>query len=101
MRKIISKIICSDHTLEIEKGRHLNIPRAERICKLCMEGVIEDEVHFLLKCETYQPLREKYHMYADNIYDFLTTENQENLAKYLIDAFKLREIRKNIPQVQL
>ena len=51
MRKVISKIRCSDHPLEIEKGRHLNIPRADRICKICTERVIENEEHFLLTCK--------------------------------------------------
>ena len=91
LRKIISKIRCSDHPLEIEKGRHRNIPRGERICKTCTEGSIEDEEHFLMKCKTYQPLRVKHNIKADNVNDFLSAENQENLAKYLISAFKLRD----------
>ena len=95
MRKIISKIRCSDHPLEIERGRHLNIPRVERICETCTEGVIEDEEHFLLKCKIYQPLREKHHMNTDNIHNFFNTQNQDNLAKYLTSAFKLREITKD------
>ena len=90
-RKIISKIRCSDHPLEIEKGRHRNTPRGERICKTCTEGSIEDEEHFLMKCKTYQPLRVKHNIKADNVNDFLSAENQENLAKYLISAFKLRD----------
>ena len=30
-RRIITKFRCSDHTLEIEKGRHNKIPREERV----------------------------------------------------------------------
>ena len=90
-RRIISKIRCSDHSLEIEKGRHRNAPRGERTCKTCMEGVIEDEEHFLMKCKTYQPLRIKYRMNTNSINEFINTENQENLAKYLISAFELRD----------
>ena len=33
-RKMITKLRCSDHTLEIEKGRHDKIPKEERICSL-------------------------------------------------------------------
>ena len=96
MRKMISNIRCSDHQLEIEKGRHLNIPREQRTCKMCADGTIEDEEHFLLRCKTYQPLRVKYKLKAGNTFDFLNTENQENLAHFIIDAFSLRElIRKN------
>jgi hypothetical protein len=67
MRNIISKIRCSDHSVEIERGRHLNIPGVERICKTCAEGVIEDEEHFLLNFKIYQPIREKHHMYQARI----------------------------------
>ena len=96
MRKIISKIRCSDHQLEIEKGRHLNIPREQRFCTICADGAIEDEEHFLLKCKTYQHIRVKYQLTADNIFDFLHSENQENLANFLIDACNLRELRKGV-----
>ena len=40
----------SNHNLEIERGRHRGLQAKERICKLCLKEV-EDEIHFLLKCE--------------------------------------------------
>ena len=95
MRKMISKIRCSDHQLEIERGRHLNINEDKRTCKNCAFSVVEDEKHFLIECKAYQNLREKHHMKADNMYDFLNTENQGNLAKFLIEAFELRDKPKN------
>ena len=95
MRKVISKMRCSNHNLEIERGRHLNIERDKRTCHNCASNEVEDEEHFLLKCKTYQSAREKYQMTADNIYDFLNTKNQENLAKFLIEASELREKAKN------
>ena len=58
-RKATTKIRCSDHCLEIEKGRHKNIPRVERICKVCDKSEIETEEHFLQKCKKYDPLRNK------------------------------------------
>ena len=82
---------CSDHNLEIERGRRLGIERKKRICYNCPLNEVEDEEHFLLKCTTYQGLRKKYHMTAYNINDFLNTENQENLAKFLLAAFEVRE----------
>ena len=85
------KIRCSNHQLEIEKGRHNKTPREDRICKTCTCGAIEDENHFLLECLAYKPLREMYNMNANNIRDFLGTENQLQLAKYLISSFELRE----------
>ena len=54
LRKVISRIRCSNHPLAIEKGRHKNpkIPREERVCVFCNNQDIEDEEHFLLKCTT-------------------------------------------------
>ena len=45
-RKVISRIRCSNHPLAIEKGRQKKpqTPREERICILCNEGVVEDEL---------------------------------------------------------
>lgn len=52
---------CSNHVLEIERGRHLGIEMAERVCKLCVgETVLEDEYHFLMHCVAYKELRAKY-----------------------------------------
>ena len=91
MRKIISKIRCSNHVLEIEKGRHTKTPREGRLCKICENGEIEDEGHFLLNCVVYQTLREMHCIYADNIHDILNMEEQSQLAGYLISSFQLRE----------
>ena len=93
MRKIISKIRCSNHVLEIEKGRHTKpkTPPEVRFCKICENGEIEDEVHFLLNCEVYQNMREKFSIEFNNIYDFLNMDEQSQLAEYLLSSFQLRE----------
>ena len=91
LRKAVSKIRCSSHSLEIEKGRHNGTPREERICKNCQNGTIENEEHFLINCSTYQPLRDHFRVNFDNIYDFLQTDDQEQLAKFLLSAFEVRQ----------
>jgi hypothetical protein len=45
-RKLITKLRISEHNLLIEKGRHLKIPREQRLCSHCK--CIDDEKHFLL-----------------------------------------------------
>ena len=92
IRQVISKIRCSNHTLEIEKGRHraIHVPRENRLCIQCDEGAIEDELHFLLECKTYEPLRLSFSMNCQNIHEFLNGD-QENLGKYLLRAFSLRD----------
>ena len=91
-RKVISKIRCSNHPLAIEKGRQKRpkTPRDERICILCDDQVIEDEEHFLLRCDTYSILREEYQMNFENIPDMLNTDDQYQLSKYLISSYELR-----------
>jgi hypothetical protein len=42
-----AKIRISNSNLNIEKGRYLNTPAEDRICKLCNSGV-EDEFHFTI-----------------------------------------------------
>jgi hypothetical protein len=42
-RNILIRFRISAHNLEIEKGRHQNIPLNEQICKLC-KLEIEDEI---------------------------------------------------------
>ena len=90
-RKLIAKFRCSDHCLEIERGRHRRIPRTERICRLCDKGLVETEEHFLMKCDKYDLLKRQY-----NITDFTTAHElvlnveQAKLGKYLSNAFTLR-----------
>ena len=48
-RNIFTKFRISVHNLEIEKGRHKNLPEHKRICTLC-NCEVEDEIHFLMRC---------------------------------------------------
>ena len=61
-RQIITKFRCSDHKLEIERGRYNGILRTERICKLCTDNVIEHEEHFLVGCNFYDQLKGKHNL---------------------------------------
>ena len=49
-RSLVCKLRLGTLDLEIEKSRRLNIPRSERVCKICNSGEVEDVVHFILKC---------------------------------------------------
>ena len=56
VRKCLSKLRMSSHSLEIEIGRHKNpkVPVDQRICNKCVLNVIEDEFHFLVICPKYK-----------------------------------------------
>ena len=49
IRKAITKLRISSHKFPIEIGRYINIPKLERKCPLCKNGVGSEE-HYLLKC---------------------------------------------------
>ena len=55
-RTALTKFRLSNHVLMIEKGRHQKIDKKYRHCPFC-PGVVEDEKHFLLKCNTYRLIR--------------------------------------------
>ena len=52
-RSILCKIRLSAHNLAIERGRHLGLHTSDIICTICKTGDVEDESHFLFKCEKY------------------------------------------------
>lgn len=60
-RIALTRFRLSNHTLMIEKGRHRDtkIPKLfDRTCPFC-PGHVEDEFHFLIKCQTFRTLRQK------------------------------------------
>ena len=50
----ITRLTCSAHILEEEKGRHVNVLREDRLCNQCNSHEMEDLVHFIMKCNAYQ-----------------------------------------------
>ena len=62
LRKLITRFRVSNHSLHIEKGRHMKpkIPIEERLCYICKNDVIEDEQHFLCMCPMYKLEREEF-----------------------------------------
>ena len=58
---ILTKFRPNDHELNIEKGRHKNIKRQERLSPCCsLKKQIENETHFLLECPYYNNLRQEF-----------------------------------------
>ena len=91
-RRAIAKLRSSDHALEIEKGRHKGTLRHKRTCKLCHNGQVEDEEHFLLYCNTYNALRTKYNLGHFTVaHEFFNDANYITLGKYLVEAFTTRD----------
>ena len=58
LRKALTRLRLSNHSLNIEKGRHANIPRDLRYCPFCTTSV-ETETHFILECQMYKDERKQ------------------------------------------
>jgi len=87
-RKVIARFRCSCHSFLIETGRHVGIPRNERLCSIC--GVIEDEKHVIMSCVKYNTLRnlhlpeiERKHLSFINIMQSKDDILIRNLCKFL------------------
>ena len=62
IRKDFIKFCISNHNLCIEVGRHCKpkVPREERLCKVCVQNEIEDEIHLLFHCTKYEYIRKQF-----------------------------------------
>jgi len=90
----------SSHDLLIEKGRHFNINRADRLCIYCHMNVFENEYHFLLVCPFYNNLRKLYFKpyfchwpNKQKLITLMTSTNKItllNVSKYIYYAFLIR-----------
>ena len=97
LRKHVSAFRLVSHRLEIEMGRHNNIPREQRIYKVCNMQQTESEYHFLLVCPAYHDLRIRFlpsnyiSWPALQKFDTLMTHNGNklsNIAKFIATANK-------------
>ena len=90
-RKAIAKLRCSDHELEIEKGRHKKILRQTRLCKLCDSGEIETEEHFLFECKFYDDIKRKINFNFNNQNESLfSMHSSQSLGEFIMLALAKR-----------
>ena len=95
LRKCISKFRCSDHSLEIEVGRHKKMKIEERICKIC-QGAVGTEEHFLRFCPILNELRSRYFGRTSTFAEWVRIlkcdkkESAYNLANFLKKGFEIR-----------
>ena len=96
----LSRFRLSSHNLEIERGRYTNVSRADRICRMCNSGFVENEYHFLLVCPVFRHFRRQYmkpyfcSWPSLNKFDNLMSSNNKkeilNLEKFIYFANKQR-----------
>ena len=66
-RRALAQLRCGVAPLQIELGRHRNIPLEDRICEFCDLNKIEDELHFIIECPLYCDLRSVLFKHACDI----------------------------------
>ena len=105
-RILLTRLRISNHSLEIERGRHQRpyVTPENRVCRSC-KNETEDEFHFLIRCPTYQKLREAFFMQMKKEGNFNSDQISENeiflrlinpkhnaqeVAKYIADCLELR-----------
>jgi len=53
-RSLIAKLRCGILQLNVELGRFNQTKLEDRLCKICKEGFVEDEIHFVCVCSKYR-----------------------------------------------
>ena len=72
--------------LKVETGRFIGTPLNLRLCELCQDSVIEDEVHFLLNCTHYIELRHTLFQVAQTEHpNFVNLSDPEKLQIFMQD----------------
>ena len=107
VRKCLTQFRISAHQLAIERGRYKKIKTDERFCKYCQAKEVEDEIHFLMKCQMFACERDKLFSYIEKAcrnFQYLSEENKflwlmtsedtlviEKLASYIFTCFDIRK----------
>ena len=99
-RILLTKFRLSNHSLMIDKGKHLKIPKKLRYCPFCPDS-IEDEIHFLIKCKCCNTHRNTIYENITKgkvLENFLAKSDMEKFKFLLTDSTKLQFTAKYLRQ---
>ena len=86
MRDSMAKFRSGTAPIHLETGRYMNIREADRLCLICNQGTIENELHTLTECAAFTDIRNHaISSFNDITPGFLTQTNQEQLLSILSD----------------
>ena len=75
IKKALFQFGIGTYILPVNNRKQLDVSRSERVCRICDEGVIGDDIHFLFECQKLEDLRIKYMALGDiiipNVYNFV------------------------------
>ena len=107
-RSILAQFRCGILPLQIEIGRYRDVPLCDRLCELCDDLSVEDEIHFLCECSYYTEFRSDLFNHAslsdssfldkDSIdqFVFLMSNYQKDVIHFLTKAIFKRSNRLNM-----
>ena len=83
---MLSRYRLSDHKLAIEIGRYKKSwqPKENRACGHCWTGEVETEMHFLLKCETFNHIRNIYFNKFNSVISHFQELDELSLLRILL-----------------
>ena len=102
-RSLLTQLRIGILPLEIETGRYSRVALENRMCQICKENFIEDEIHFVCKCSAYSSIREHFyqkfnyyfHITDMDVYDkfcnILKFENVKLLADCISELWNTRK----------
>ena len=81
IRKDFMKFCISNHNLCIEVGRHCKpkVPREERLCKVCVQNEIEDEIHLLFHYTKYEYIHNQFIAKQAQILNLTSFDNYKKI----------------------
>ncbi len=105
-RSFLSQTRCGILPIRIETGRYTSpkTPEHERICPVCDSEEVENEIHFVTKCELYTSLRNTLYTKAcEYVAEFNNLSNEDKFvllmthekilkdcAKFIHNAYRIR-----------
>ena len=88
-RKTLTRLRISAHNLGVETGRHHRpspIPLNERLCTLCDEGSLDDELHLIMTCSKFKNERQSFLEQLSNIFPPLTNHDEETIFTFIMQC---------------
>ncbi len=88
-RSLIAQFRTGTLPLAVETGRFRGVKLEERLCEICKNGLIEDELHFLCVCDKYDLERnEMYTRISEKYPDFIELDNIDKLIFLMKNEWK-------------
>ncbi len=83
-RSLIAQFRSGTLPLAIETGRFRGLKPEERMCEICKNGLVEDELHFLCVCSEYDVIRNRMYERVSEEYSDFNVLNTEDKFIYLL-----------------